>query len=69
MRKTRKFYNHITPGYLGEQEARDTALHLDWSMVETKEETLEHVDYFDTVGHIEIYYCYGTDDYLYCESE
>ena len=47
------------------KKAIDYANHLDWTEVDYNEQTIANIQYEDTVNGIDIYYCFGTDEYLF----
>lgn len=69
MTTTGIFFNHILQGHEAtERNAIETAQGLDFSSIETNEESYPFLNYIDTVNGIEIYYNYGCDSYCFAEA-
>ena len=51
------------------EDAQDWARGFVWSECECSTQDISHVRYEDTVDGIDIYYCYGTDDYLFADTQ
>ena len=66
-----EYFNHVLQGEdATEQNAIEHAQGLDWQGIETTEQPrLVFTSYVDTVNGIEIWYCYGTDSYLFTPEE
>ena len=41
---------------------------FDFTECEGVEQTLAFLDYVDTENGVDIYYCYGADHYIFCET-
>ena len=62
-----KTFNPILPGHQNTpQDAKDFAIGYDFSQEEEPQaQEIAHVNFIDKIQEVEIYYCYGTDDYLF----
>ena len=69
--KEREFYDYILPGHeVGEgNKPEDAAMQMDWSEIEKSEQRIAYMDYYDTVSGIDIWYCFGSDDYYFSDAE
>ena len=68
MKITEEFFEATIPGYEGIEQAKEYARGLDWTEVDYNEQTIQNIQYEDTVNGIDIYYCFGTDEYLFAAS-
>lgn len=68
MNYTANFYNTSLQGHEATEEcARDYARGMVWSEIETTTQTIKYLHFIDSINGIDIYYCYGTDSYLFAE--
>ena len=65
MKITEEFFEATIPGFQGIEKAIDYANQLDWTQVDYNEQTIANIQYEETVNGIDIYYCFGTDEYLF----
>ncbi len=68
MKVTEEFFEASIQGYEGIEKAKKYAKSLDWTEVDYNEQTISNIQYEDTVNGIDIYYCFGTDEYLFVAS-
>lgn len=64
------FYNVALPSHevdFNDSAVIDWALGFDFGSEETTEQDLKHLTYIDTINGVEIWFCYGTDTYLFTE--
>lgn len=64
------FYDHILHGYeTNEVSPEDVARQLDWSEIEKSKQRIAYITYHGTVDGIDIWHCYGSDDYYFSDAE
>ena len=69
MTTTAIFFNYILQGHEATQkQAFEVAQGLDFSEVETNEQSYPYLNYIDTINGVEIYYNYGCDSYYFAEA-
>ena len=64
-------YDHSLQGHEATLEnAQNHARGIDWQSIEkTENPNITNVSYKDTINGIDIYYCYGTDTYLFTDAD
>ena len=58
-------YDHILTN-ADDKEAIETARHMVWNEMETREQTIAYGRYIETVDGIDVFYDYGADYYFFC---
>ena len=62
------WYDDILNGYEATQEdAISRARGLDWTEIESEEADYPHVSFIERVNGVGVYYCYGSDVYLFAD--
>ena len=70
MTVTALFFNPILEGYeFTKETATEWGKSFDFSSEEPILQTLSCMDFVDTFEGIEVYYCFGTDSFLFAEIE
>ena len=67
MKTTANFFNYSLERCSNE-DALEWAKLVDWTEIETSPQTVSNLNFIDTVNGIDIFYCYGTDTYLFAEN-
>ena len=67
MKTTANFYNYSLERCSNE-DAIEWAKLVDWTDIEASPQTVSNLNFIDTVNGIDIFYCYGTDLYLFAEN-